>query len=53
MAEEGLLAAFLETLSRNIRLLKEGDFSVDPLIASYNDYESICRTSAVHREDLE
>ncbi len=52
MDEPGLLDAFLETLRKNIDLLKEGDFSVDPLIASYNDYESICRTTAVARDDL-
>ena len=53
MDEPGLLDAFLETLFENIRLLKDGDFSVDPLIASYNDYESICRTTAVARDELE
>lgn len=53
MAEPGLLNDFLATLFKNVRLLKEGDFAVDPLIASYNDYESICRTSAIDREELE
>ena len=53
MDEPGLLDEFLETLFQNICRLKEGDFSIDPLIASYNDYESICRTTAVDREELE
>jgi len=53
MSEPELLSGFLDTLFKNIHLLKEGDFSVDPLIASYNDYESICRTTSVDREDLD
>ncbi len=53
MDEPGLLDEFLETLFQNIRMLKDGDFSADPLIASYRDYESICRTTAVEREELE
>jgi len=53
MNEPELLAGFLDTLFRNIHLLKEGDFAVDPLIASYNDYESVCRTTAVARDDLD
>jgi ATP-dependent helicase/DNAse subunit B len=53
MDEPGLLDDFLETLCQNIRRLKAGDFSVDPLIASYNDYESICRTTAVDRDELD
>jgi hypothetical protein len=53
MDEPGLLADFLEILSGNIARLKEGDFSVDPLIAAYNDYESICRTTAVERGEVE
>ncbi len=53
MDEPGLVDDFLATLFKNLRLLKEGDFSVDPLIASYNDYESICRSTAIDREDME
>ena len=53
MDEPGLLDDFSETLFQNIDLLKEGDFSIDPLIASYNDYESICRTLAIDRNDME
>jgi len=52
MGEPGLLAGFMETLFKNIHRLKEGDFAVDPLIASYNDYESICRTTALTLDDL-
>ena len=48
-----LLPVFLETLNKNVQRLKDGDFAVDPLIASYNDYESICRTTAVNREELD
>ena len=44
-----LLDDFLETLTENLRRLKDGDFAVDPLIASYNDYQSVCRTEAVER----
>ena len=53
MDEPGLLDDFLETLFQNIRTLKDGDFSVDPLIATYRDYESICRVSAIDRNELE
>lgn len=53
MDEDGLIDAFLQTLYKNIHLLKEGDFSVDPLIVSYTDYESICRTSAIARDELD
>jgi hypothetical protein len=53
MDESGLVDGFLETLSRNITLLKEGDFAVDPLIAAYTDYESICRTAPVTLDELE
>ncbi|NNJ69732.1 MAG: PD-(D/E)XK nuclease family protein [Kiritimatiellales bacterium] len=53
MDEPDLLEAFLATLYQNIRRLKAGDFAVDPLIETYNDYSSVCRTEAVAREDLE
>jgi len=51
--EPDLIEAFLETLSRNISRLKAGDFAVDPLIATYTDYQSVCRTEAIQREDLD
>jgi hypothetical protein len=52
MDEEGLLNGFLHTLIKNVQRLKDGDFAVDPLVASYNDYESVCRTTAVDRGEL-
>ncbi len=53
MDEPGLLDDFLATLFKNLQRLKDGDFAVDPLMASYNDYESICRTTAVERDALD
>ena len=51
--EPGLVDGFLATLSGNIQKLKAGDFSVDPLIETYTDYKSVCRTEAVALEDLD
>ena len=51
--EPGLVEGFLETLFSNIQRLKFADFAVDPLIATYTDYTSVCRTEAVDRNDLE
>ncbi len=51
--EPELIDGFLETLFMNVQRLKDGDFAVDPLIAGYTDYTSICRTEAVDRKDLE
>jgi len=53
MDEEGLIEGFLSTLHKNIGCLKNGDFAVDPLIETYNDYTSVCRTNAVARDELE
>ena len=53
MDEPGLIDGFLNTLSENIRRLKAGDFAVDPLVSAYNDYQSVCRTEAVQREELD
>ena len=53
MDEPGMINGFLDTLQENIRRLKDGDFAVDPLVEAYNDYQSVCRTEAVAREDLE
>jgi len=50
--EPNLIVPFLETLSKNIEALRRGDFSVDPLIASYNDYVSICRTLPTDLNEL-
>ncbi|VGO19859.1 PD-(D/E)XK nuclease family protein [Pontiella sulfatireligans] len=51
--EDGLVDAFLATLLSNIQRLEAGDFAVDPLIASYSDWQSICRTEAVDRDELD
>lgn len=53
MDEAGLVDGFIQTLERNIAKLKAGDFAVDPLIAGYNDYTSICRTEAVDWSDVD
>jgi len=51
--EEGMLKAFEETLKENLRRLRDTDFAVDPLIESYNDWQSIFRVQAIKREDLD
>ena len=53
MDEPGLMEGFLETLFANLQRMKDGNFAVDPLIAAYTDHQSICRTEAVDRNDLE
>ncbi|MEE9369297.1 MAG: PD-(D/E)XK nuclease family protein [Pontiella sp.] len=53
MDEPDLIDRFLATLFENLRKLKAGDFAVDPLIETYGDYTSICRTVAIDREDLD
>jgi len=53
MDEPGMIDGFLDTLRENIRRLKVGDFAVDPLIETYNDHQSVCRTEAVARDELE
>jgi hypothetical protein len=53
MDEEGLVDGFMTTLLENIWQLKQGDFAVDPLVETYNDWQSVCRTEAVAREELE
>jgi len=53
MDEPGMVDGFLGTLRENIQRLKDGDFAVDPLIESYNDHQSVCRTEAVARDELE
>ena len=52
MNQAGMIEGFLATLSRNIQCLENGDFAVDPLLESFNDYQSICRTEAVAADDL-
>jgi hypothetical protein len=53
MDREGLIEGFLETLFRNVDYLKNGNFAVDPLIAGYTDYVSLCRTEAIDRSEVE
>ena len=45
--EPELMAPFIETLLKNLHCLKTCDFAVAPLVASYRDYESVCRVPAV------
>ncbi len=45
--EPGLIPAFIRTLESNLKKIKAGDFSVDPLIGGFDHYESILRTTAV------
>jgi hypothetical protein len=51
--EPELVDGFLDTLFENIRCLKAGDFAIDPLVKTYTDYQSVCRTGAVDRNELE
>jgi RecB family exonuclease len=46
MDEPQSIDKFLDTLFKNLHCLKVGDFAVDPLITTYQDYESICRVNA-------
>jgi RecB family exonuclease len=47
-----LTEQFLETLFSNVRKLRIGDLATEPLIAGYEDYSHICRTTAVDPKDL-
>lgn len=53
MDEGNLTGGFTATLFSNLQKLKDGDFAVDPLIETYTDYMSVCRTEAVDRGDVE
>lgn len=53
LEEADLVDGFLRTLRENLRRVKAGDFAVDPLVAAYTDYVSVCRTEAVARDELE
>jgi hypothetical protein len=53
MNAEGMIEGFLDTLVENLSRLKIGDFAVDPLVESYNDYQSVCRVDAVAREGID
>jgi len=47
-----LANAFLETLFSNVWKLRNGDLATEPLIAGYEDYSHICRTTAIDPKDL-
>jgi RecB family exonuclease len=47
-----LTEAFLETLFSNVRKLRTGDLATEPLIAHYEDYSHICRTTAIDPKEL-
>jgi hypothetical protein len=47
-----LTEAFLETLFSNVRKLRAGDLATEPLIAHYDDYSHICRTTARDPKEL-
>ena len=47
-----LTEAFLEKLFSNVRQLRAGDLAAEPLIAGYNDYSHICRTTAIDPKEL-
>lgn len=43
---------FLSTLFSNVRKLRSGDLAAEPLIAGYEDYSHICRTTAEDPKEL-
>ena len=47
-----LTETFLETLFSNVRKLRSGDLATEPLIAGYDDYSHICRTTAIDPKEL-
>ncbi len=47
-----LTEAFLEQLFSNVRKLRAGDLATEPLIAGYDDYSHICRTTAIDPKEL-
>ncbi len=47
-----LTEAFLKTLFSNVRKLRAGDLATEPLIAGYDDYSHICRTTAIDPKEL-
>jgi len=47
-----LADAFLETLFSNVWKLSNGDLATEPLIAGFEDYSHICRTTAIDPKDL-
>jgi len=53
LSEPLLTETFLNTLEKNITAIKNGDFSTDPLIASYGDFVSLCRTEPTPKDQLD
>jgi len=47
-----LTETFLEQLFSNILKLRAGDLAAEPLIAGYDDYSHICRTTAIDPKEL-
>ena len=47
-----LADAFLETLFSNVWKLSNGDLAAEPLIAGYEEYSHICRTTAIDPKEL-
>jgi hypothetical protein len=47
-----LTEAFLERLFSNVRKLRAGDLATEPLIAGYDDYSHICRTTAIDPKEF-
>ncbi|MBM4152131.1 MAG: PD-(D/E)XK nuclease family protein [Kiritimatiellaceae bacterium] len=47
-----LVDSFLDTLFSNVRKLREGDLATEPLIAHFEEYSHICRTSAIDPKEL-
>jgi len=47
-----LTETFLEQLFSNVRKLRAGDLATEPLIAGYDDYSHICRTTAIDPKDF-
>jgi RecB family exonuclease len=47
-----LTETFLEKLFSNVQKLRAGDLATEPLIAGYDDYSHICRTTAIDPKEL-
>jgi ATP-dependent helicase/DNAse subunit B len=47
-----LTKAFSDTLFLNMQNLRSGDLSTEPLIAGFEDYSHICRTTALNEKDM-
>jgi ATP-dependent helicase/DNAse subunit B len=47
-----LTKIFMEQLFSNVRKLRMGDLATEPLIAHYDDYSHICRTTAIDPKDI-